>query len=537
MYLVTNANGDVELEIDSDNPAEIQKAVDGAFSKHTPVYTVSDPTIDAMERAPEARLPNPVDRSPAHAMRISGLPWDEKRGVGITLAQVEARYPLTKDGLAAAHADLLKYFPHTEKEFGADQWNTPARMARFLLKSNTKTSKAVEGVGVTVPPSYAVGINVMPFALGAMMSDTPAEEQRKAYYKDPKNRKRPVDFRRLPFVAPRIDDPSKTRQMEWTEKRPHGLCAGSSDACRRTCLVFTGQNGAVAYNDISKLMTERAMFFEPLAFGRMLIEAIEKHYTACKRSGLKPFVRLNVYSDIPWELFFPDMLDHFEAKYGHDIHRGGLWFYDYTKVPGRGPKPRPNYDLTFSYSGGNLNAVREALAGNMRAAVVFLRAVASGSKESLFEVTAGKTIERLSAMTKAAAVAKFREKHPGLRAAPTVEKLRGPTYKPAEPLTDLVFEGAPVIDGDSYDMRPLDPGNVVVGLRFKVPRRIEVEGKSRKEAAVERAGSFVLAPPKHDEKFLVEAKRLDGNWFYTQVTPSQTHVNLAAQLNDAAAAE
>jgi len=540
MYVVTNASGEVELEIDSNSPTAIQHAINVAFPKHTPIFAVSDPTVDAMEKdVEESRHLNPAEGAPAYAMKISGLPWDESRGVGFTLAEVEAQYPLTKAGLKAAHTALREYFPNTPDEFGFSQWETPAKMARKLLKSNTKTSKAIEGFGgKKIPPSYAVGINVMPFALGAMMSAKSAASQKAAYHKDPRNKERPVRFRSLPLVAPRLDDPTKTRAMDWTPKRPQGLCAGSSALCRKTCLVFTGQNGAVAFNDISKMFTERALFFAPLAFARMLIEAIEVHYAYCKKANLKPFVRLNVYSDIPWELLFPDLFDYFEKKYGHDVEKGGLAFYDYTKVPGRGPNPKPNYDLTFSYSGGNIVAMREALRSGMRAAVVFLRATASGSKLPLFDIrpASGRgAAESISAKTEKLAVAMYREKHPG-NTKLTVTRKRGATYKDAERLDDLVFEGVPVIDGDPYDMRPLDPKSVIVGLRFKVPKRVdkkaEKSGKSRREAAVETAGAFVLKPPKHDEKFVVHVERLNKDWFFTQVTPGQTGVSLAEQLND-----
>lgn len=84
-------------------------------------------------------------------------------------------------------------------------------------------------------------------------------------------------------------------------------------------------------------------------------------------------------------------------------------FYDYTKVYERLYLDEiDNYDLTFSFSGKNLKQTLSALEHNYRVAVVF--------------------------------------QGPDL-----------PKY----------WHGYPVIDGDKYDMRYVDPQGVVAGLRFK----------------------------------------------------------------------
>lgn len=71
------------------------------------------------------------------------------------------------------------------------------------------------------------------------------------------------------------------------------------------------------------------------------------------------FVRLNVLSDLPWELIWPELFERL----------GDVCFYDYTKVAGR--EPPPNYDLTFSYSGTNWRLSESELAAGRRCAVVF----------------------------------------------------------------------------------------------------------------------------------------------------------------------
>jgi hypothetical protein len=83
-------------------------------------------------------------------------------------------------------------------------------------------------------------------------------------------------------------------------------------------------------------------------------------------------------------------------------------FYDYTKVPNRITlvKKYKNYDLTFSYSGENLDECVKMLSKNIRVAVVFKKV-------------------------------------------------------PTE------FWGRVVIDGDKYDMRYRDETDVIVGLKYK----------------------------------------------------------------------
>lgn len=89
-------------------------------------------------------------------------------------------------------------------------------------------------------------------------------------------------------------------------------------------------------------------------------------------------------------------------------------FYDYTKIAKRNPNPFPNYSLTFSAADGNDADVETAIGKGMNVAVVF----------------------------------------------------RGDTL----PST---WNGKTVIDGDTDDLRFLDPAGVIVGLRAK--------GKAKKD--------------------------------------------------------
>lgn len=95
-------------------------------------------------------------------------------------------------------------------------------------------------------------------------------------------------------------------------------------------------------------------------------------------------------------------------------------FYDYTKVFNRIPlaSKYPNYDLTFSFSGENMTETMAALERGVRAAIVF-------------------------------------------EEVPTV------------------YLGHTVIDGDKYDMRYLDKGDVIVGLKYKKVRN-KIDFKTNK---------------------------------------------------------
>jgi hypothetical protein len=194
------------------------------------------------------------------------------------------------------------------------------------------------------------------------------------------------------------------------------LCVGASKACRASCLVYSGHNTAVLTNLCVKLAKTEALLLRPHHFCRLLVERIEWHAT--KRSDYKPYVRLNVFSDIPWEEVLPGLFTKFPR----------LQFYDYTKVPGR--RPPKNYDLTFSYSGTNMKRVEYEIGRRRRIAVVFL--------------------------------------HPPNLKRLTAEK-RPPMYGLPKKLWDLR-----VIDGDVSDVRPRDPAPVVVGLRWKTPKGQDV---------------------------------------------------------------
>lgn len=304
----------------------MEQALDHASSLGDPVLDLYGEREDALEPGeaqpmaanPRRSLPT-VKRSAAASLEQTGLPK-------VTMAEVLERYPLENEkpygeGLVAAHADLLRFFPTRKRVRGewrpVEVWQDPMRMIEpgALLGQNRKLEKPVVGPDGKVERRTSVGLSLLPA--------------------------------RMAFAMAGLGDGS--------------LCLWSTPQCRSTCLVFSGLNRADPYNQGVKLAKARALLEEPIAFCRVLLAAI--HRFACGEDclGWHPYVRLNVYSDIPWERFFPELFRSFP-----DVS-----FYDYTKVPGR--TTPDNYDLTFSYSGtpANIEHCEKELRRPRRVAVVF----------------------------------------------------------------------------------------------------------------------------------------------------------------------
>ncbi len=290
------------------------------------------------------------------------MPDVAMRNAGIPVIDIER---VMKLSLEEAHARLLQFFPKTRTRKSGEvvpvgSYSTPRAMVDNLLGQNYKTAKSTSETPVDVQ-----GLSLLPYSMGKELSG-----------------------RTLP-------------------QRGLGFCVGSSEACRRACLVYSGHNVIDIYNQVVKVSRTEAISLEPVAFGRILVEALKKHFNPRGGTkGFEPLVRLNVFSDLPWELLFPGIFDMFT----------GAQFYDYTKVPGR--EPPENYDLTFSWSGENEEWVEYEVDRGRRIAVVFL-------------LPGGSSVKR---------------------------------RKASLPKT---FMGLQVVDGDVTDARPFDPAPSIVGLRWK----------------------------------------------------------------------
>jgi hypothetical protein len=212
------------------------------------------------------------------------------------------------------------------------------------------------------------------------------------------------------------------------------VCGHKTTGCEAGCLVTAGMGGigAGVLSAENSMPTDtelqawladmprptaiihtarirRTRFFtrDREAFLTQLHREISLHVARAERHGLRPAMRLNGTSDLPWENIRLDGSTMFELF-------PQVEFYDYTKVPVRIRRKAlevSNYSLTFSLAESNEEKARDALAAGLNVAVVF--AVRRGNP------------------------------------------------LPSE------FWGRAVIDADLTDLRFLDPSGVICGLRAK----------------------------------------------------------------------
>lgn len=216
---------------------------------------------------------------------------------------------------------------------------------------------------------------------------------------------------------------------------PHTLagfnvCGYASKGCAAACLNTAGRGGigldANGLNMIQAARIQRTRAFrrDRHAFLVRLASEIRAHAKRARKHGLRPAVRLNGTSDLPWERFsvtlngreYDNLMQAFPE----------VTFYDYTKWPigKRRPDLAPGYSLTLSLAEDNDSRAADALQAGFNVAAVF--------------------------------------DTPKSGDLPSEYTLGGIT--------------APVIDGDSHDLRFLDPRGVIVGLRAKGRAKKDLTG-------------------------------------------------------------
>lgn len=140
------------------------------------------------------------------------------------------------------------------------------------------------------------------------------------------------------------------------------VCPFRTDGCSSSCLGTEAGRGRMS--NVRKARQERTQFLfeERPEFMRLLRKELTAFERKCKRAGLLPSVRLNVFSDITWEL--TGIMSEFPS----------IQFYDYTAIAARFSsrwKLPANYHLTFSRKESNQDKVEEVLRNGGNVAVVF----------------------------------------------------------------------------------------------------------------------------------------------------------------------
>ena len=143
------------------------------------------------------------------------------------------------------------------------------------------------------------------------------------------------------------------------------LCVHASAGCLAACLFTAGRAGIFEAVNAARVMRTRFLHDNRAGFIAAIKGEIAALIRKAKRRGLRPVLRLNGTSDLPWEKLAPDIFTEFPR----------LRVYDYTKSLRRaiafakGELPR-NYHLTFSYSETNAAAAGIALAAGVNVAAV-----------------------------------------------------------------------------------------------------------------------------------------------------------------------
>lgn len=214
-------------------------------------------------------------------------------------------------------------------------------------------------------------------------------------------------------------------------------CAMSVVAgCEAGCLNTAGR-GQMNNVQIARINKTKRYWADRAAFMAELTENVEAFVRYCHKRGVKPAVRLNGTSDIQWEVAHPVYVQG--VRYASIFEAfPDVQFYDYTKIAKRVRKALPaNYRLVLSYSMANVSY----------AADILKTAEETGANVAVVYGTKAQRDE-LAAMAE--------------------------TYLSA----GLGMGGITrrVIDGDSDDMRFLDPKGVIVGLYAKGAAKGDTSG-------------------------------------------------------------
>lgn len=152
----------------------------------------------------------------------------------------------------------------------------------------------------------------------------------------------------------------------------YNTCSAASAGCAAACLHTAGNPAYLQAKNKARINRTIVFVRARKLFMELLVLELGKFFTSCLDQGLKPAVRLNGTSDIPWERVKITMPSGDEFSNIFSVFRGEQ-FYDYTKRIDRLNNSLPtNYHITFSRSESNDKDVRTALELGFNVAIVFL---------------------------------------------------------------------------------------------------------------------------------------------------------------------
>jgi hypothetical protein len=159
------------------------------------------------------------------------------------------------------------------------------------------------------------------------------------------------------------------------------LCPHASEGCLAACLFTAGFAGIYTAVNVARVMRTRLLHDDRKIFLSILEGEVSAVIRRAEKLGLKPAIRLNGTSDLPWENLAPELFKKFSR----------VQFYDYTKSFKRAiayaKKELPaNYHLTFSLAENNATLANLALDAGVNVA-----AVVSGLKSKTIILPASST--------------------------------------------------------------------------------------------------------------------------------------------------
>jgi len=110
--------------------------------------------------------------------------------------------------------------------------------------------------------------------------------------------------------------------------------------CKEPCLEASGRGGFDSVKAARQAKTDYYMQ-DRVGFIAQLKQELVNFEKLCAKNGVVPYVRLNVISDVQWELATNGAIPQAFPN---------INFFDYTKVAKRLAKLPRNYKLMFSYS-------------------------------------------------------------------------------------------------------------------------------------------------------------------------------------------